>query len=63
MPALPKPARRARQLTLFPPSRREPNWESLPAEIQQQLELLLSRMLCDHVARSLGAAAGEDGHE
>jgi hypothetical protein len=63
MPALPNPARRARQLPLFPPSRHEPSWESLPAEIRQQIEQLLARMLRGHAARSLGTAPVGDDHE
>lgn len=63
MPAMPKSAHRARQLPLFQPSRQEPSWESIPPEIQQQVERLLVRMLRDHIARSLGKTQVEDGHE
>jgi delta 1-pyrroline-5-carboxylate dehydrogenase len=63
MPALHKPARRTRQLTLFTPSRPEPNWEAIPPETRQQIERLLARMLREHVAHLLGAAAVEYGDE
>jgi len=58
-----KPSRRATQLPLFQPSRQEPNWESMPPEIQQQVERLLARMLRDHAARQQDAASQEDGDE
>lgn len=63
MPAMPNPPRRARQLPLFEPPRQRPSWETMPPEVRQEIERLLSRMLRDHAARSLGAARVEDGHE
>ena len=63
MPTFAKPSRRATQLPLFQPSRQEPNWESMPPEIQQQVERLLARMLRDHAARQRDAASQEDGDE
>ncbi len=63
MQTSPKQARRAGQLPLFQPPRQEPSWESMPPEIQQQIERLLARMLREHVARSLGTTLAEDCHE
>lgn len=63
MPTFAKPSRRATQLPLFLSSRQEPNWESMPPEIQQQVEHLLARMLRDHAARQRDAASQEDGDE
>ncbi len=63
MPTFVKPSRRATQLPLFQSSHQEPNWKSMPPEIQQQIERLLARMLRDHAARHCGAASLEDGDE
>ena len=54
MPSTLKLPQRAIQLALFRASRNEPNWNSVPLEVQQQVLRLLSRMLRDHVARRLG---------
>ena len=63
MPTFAKPSRRATQLPLFHSSHQEPKWESMPPEIQQQVERLLARMLRDHAARQCDAASQEDGDE
>ena len=63
MPTFANPSRRATQLPLFQPLRQEPNWESIPPEIQQQVERLLARILRDHAARQRAAASQEDGDE
>jgi hypothetical protein len=63
MPTFAKSPRRATQLPLFPSARQVPNWESMPPEIQQQIERLLARMLRDHIARRSSAALREDGDE
>lgn len=63
MPTFAKPSRRATQLPLFQSSHQKPDWESIPLEIQQQIERLLARMLRDHAARQLSAASQEDGDE
>ena len=57
MPSTLKPPQRAIQLALFRASRNEPNWNSVPIEVQQQVLRLLSRMLRDHVARRRGDPA------
>jgi len=51
MPFLPKLAHCATQLPLFQSPPQEPNWGSIPPEIQQQIERLLARMLRQHAAR------------
>ncbi len=58
-----KPSRRAMQLQLFQLSRQEPNWESMPPEIRQQVERLLARMLREYAARHLDAASLGDSNE
>jgi S-ribosylhomocysteine lyase LuxS involved in autoinducer biosynthesis len=63
MPTFVKPSRRATQLPLFHSPHEEPNWESMPREIQQQIEHLLARMLRDHAARHCGAQSQEDRDE
>jgi hypothetical protein len=63
MPTFAKPSRRATQLPLFQSSHQKPDWESIPPEIQQQIERLLARMLRDHAARRRDAASQEDGDE
>lgn len=55
MPTTLKSPRPAIQLTLFRPTRNEPNWESMPIEVQQQVLHLLARMLRDRVARRRNA--------
>jgi hypothetical protein len=62
MPSCTKPSRRATQLPLFQAPRQGPTWESMPPEIQQQIERLLARMLRDHAAR-YSTAAQEHGDE
>ena len=51
MPTTLKSPQRAIQLTLFYRARKEPAWEALPIEIQQQVLRLLARMLRERVAR------------
>lgn len=50
------PPRRAMQLTLFQATRNEPTWEAVPIELQQQVLVLLARMLREHLARPAGGA-------
>ena len=57
MPSTLKLPQRAIQLTLFRASRNEPNWNSVPLEVQQQVLRLLARVLRDHVARRRGDPA------
>lgn len=63
MPTFLEPSRRAMQLPLFQSSHQQPNWESMPPEIRQQVEHLLARMLRDHAARQRDVASLEDGDE
>lgn len=58
------PPRRTMQLTLFQPTRNEPNWEAVPTELRQQVVHLLARMLREHLARPVrGAVQGGGGNE
>jgi S-ribosylhomocysteine lyase LuxS involved in autoinducer biosynthesis len=63
MPTFTKLSRRATQLPLFQSPRQNPSWESMPPEIQHQIERLLARMLREHAAQHSGAARLEDGDE
>lgn len=57
--ALKPPPRRTMQLTLFQPTRNEPNWKAVPIELRQQVVHLLARMLREHLARPAQGLAQE----